>query len=346
MTKISLSTAYKNLAIHVIVWLLVIQLIFDVSGLYHSLSALVTRETLRFDEAFLAIPLLIALFYVNRNVLVPKYLHRQSWLRYLIALFATLLSFQGVAFGLAAIVQYQGFHFDGDLEGFFDFFMFFNVSTLAISSSLGIAQVAFQNAAQRDAAQAEQKKSELKYLANQFNPHFLFNTLNGIYAKAIEEDAPATSEAIVRLSEIMRFPIHRGLQKEVSLAEEVRFIEDFIDLQRLRLGDHYPIHFEKGHDLEGIKIMPLSLIVLVENAFKYGVSQKDQCPIFFHLTMDGDFIQFESQNRLTKEGNLESHKLGMRNLRTRLDILYGGGYTLATETVDDQYRTRLRLKKW
>ena len=100
----------------------------------------------------------------------------------------------------------------------------------------------------------KQKDAELKYLSNQFNPHFLHNTLNGIYAKAIEENAPKTTELILRLSEIMRYPINQGLKDEVTLREELDFIESYINLQKLRLGDDYPISFQKNGKLEGVNI--------------------------------------------------------------------------------------------
>ena len=208
MNKNSQSNSFfRNLAIHVIIWLLVIQLIFDVSGLYHSFQELVFEGDRRFDDAFLGIPLLIVLFYWNSEWLIPKYFNQQSWGKYLIAVILSFFTFQGIGYGIATLIEKTGLYFEDGSHGFFDFLSLFSLTTLALSTSLGISKIAFVNAEQKKEALEKQKAAELKYLTAQVNPHFLHNTLNTIFSLANDEKASTTQSAILKLSEMMRYMV-------------------------------------------------------------------------------------------------------------------------------------------
>ncbi len=130
----------------------------------------------------------------------------------------------------------------------------------------------------------------------------------------------------------------------VSLTEEVAFIEDYIALQKLRLGEDYPIQFEKEGAFKDVQILPLSLIVLVENAFKYGVSQKNKTPILFQLKLEEPHISFVTENFLKENESESSHKIGLQNLRSRLELAYHKKFDLKTEVIKNKYIVILKLK--
>jgi len=309
---------------HVVFWLLVIHFVFDIIGLYHSFQNLfdATGEQ-SFDEAFILLPVIIGLFYWNLWYLIPKFLNKDGWIRYCLALLFSYLFLYFFSAWMFGLLHKSGYDFHISRRRFLDDIILFNLLSVIASTALGIAKISVRNLKQKREAEKKQKEAELKYLANQFNPHFLHNTLNGIYSIAIEENAPETTEAILRLSEIMRYPIKQGLKREVPLKEEVAFIEDYMALQKLRLGDDYPIQFLKEGSLDGVKILPLSLIILVENAFKYGVSQKDKTPISFQLKLTGNHLSFITKNQVKDDKTESSHKIGLQNLKSRLQLIYG-----------------------
>lgn len=343
--KNSQDNRLKEGIVHVLFWLLIIHFIFDIGGLFSSVTNLfVLNKTVVFDEALLLIPISIGIFYLNLFILIPQFFKQKNWIWYCLSL---LLSYVFACFftvGVGQFLLHNNFVFYISKQELSDFSVEVYLQTLIASTALGIAKNTYRNLALKRQAEQKQKEAELKYLANQFNPHFLYNTLNGIYSKAIEENAPQTTEIIVVLSEILRYPINQGLKTNVSLEEEIKFIEDYIMLQKLRLGDDYPIRFEADGSFEKINILPLSLIVLVENSFKYGVSIKDRRPIFFRLRQDGNYIHFTAENYYKSNEKISSHNIGIENLKKRIQLNYDNNFSLKTRIEENKYFVDLKLK--
>ena len=325
--------------------MLILHLEFNLLGLLESFIVFFLEGEKYIDEAFLIIPLLIGLFYWNSHYLIPKFLKRDSWWKYIIILCVSFL-----IFFYSGVFVYKMFFENGYQSGFddvidyFDHSLILHLIVIGISTSLGISKIALQNATQKAVAEEKQKEAELKYLRNQFNPHFLFNTLNALYSLSTEEEATKTTEAILKLSEIMRYPINQGLKNKVALKDEILFIENYVALQKLRLGDDYPIIFQKEGDFTDLKIMPLCLIPIVENTFKYGISQRDKPSIYFSIKANNDSIQFLSKNRIIGENNANSHQIGIENLKLRLDIVYNSKYSLNLNKMQNDYSVELILK--
>ncbi len=341
--------AYNNfieVSFHVVFWIAVIHIIFDITGLLISfIQVFLEKDTNIIDGPLLFLPVAIGLFYWNFKYLIPKYLNVRKWIKYCASLLLSLLVVCFFTNGIYPFLKNQGFRFHLSYQAFLDEAILLYMLIIVVSTTLGIAKTAMKNLSKKREAEKKQKEAELKYLANQFNPHFLHNTLNGIYSKAIEEDAPETTEAILRLSEIMRYPINQGLKDQVPLKEEIAFVEDYIALQKLRLGDDYPIQFKKDKNLEEINVLPLSLIILVENSFKYGVSQNNISPIIFRLQLVDNYIHFIAENNTKKNEKKSSHKIGLQNLRTRLQLLYNDQFELATEVKENKYIATLIVEK-
>jgi len=337
---------FSEVFFHLVFWLLIVHFIFDLSGLYHSYEHLVFVKNGKFDEAFLFLPLCIVLFYWNLLVLIPKFLNQGKWILFSISLIVSYLFIFLCADGLYDFVESKGFAINLHHEEFLDHFIPFSLMTVIVSSSLGIAKMALNNAISRREAIEKQKEAEMKYLRSQFSPHFLHNTLNGLYSKAIEERANGTAEAIVTLSEIMRYPLNLDSKKEVALADEIKFINDYISIQKIRLGEDYPIVFNNEVSSDKVQILPLSLIELVENAFKYGVSQKNKTPIIFDLKQMNDTIIFKTTNSISGKEKIDSNKIGLKNLRARLQLFYGDKYILTTKSIENQFFSMLELNSY
>ncbi|MCG8576311.1 MAG: histidine kinase [Flavobacteriales bacterium] len=338
------STLSISTLVHFLSWILAIQLIFDFHGLFYSFQGLFHPEEPFFDEAFLLIPLMLILFYGNSHFLIPKFISRQKVLVYFLILIVSLLAFMAIGYGSYLIFTQAGFYFGMDDVELLDSLLVSWVLTIGVSSSVGLVKLVRENHELRKKAEKEQKRAELKYLSEQVNPHFLFNTLNAIYSLSSEENAPKTTEAILLLSEIMRYPIKEGKHEKVKLSNEITFIQKYIDLQRIRLGNEYPISFRIEGEEKDFDVAPFLFIPIVENAFKYGISKTDftEVNVVFHFGVDEFSLRVSNsyQDRTTKM----SEKFGLLNLRERLELIYPEKHELEIQETQEKFSVSLSIK--
>lgn len=169
----------------------------------------------------------------------------------------------------------------------------------------------------------EKLETELKYLRNQTNPHFLFNTLNNIYALA-RKKSDDTPDAVMRLSKLLRYMLYETAKPLIPVGDEIKMLEDYIDLERMRYNKRLTVSFTKNIDNEKASISPLLLLPFVENAFKHGASESRFASyIQLELKLREDSLTFSSKN--TKEKNspdCESLNIGLYNVRRQLELLY------------------------
>lgn len=192
----------------------------------------------------------------------------------------------------------------------------------------------------------EKLQSETQYLKAQINPHFLFNTLNSLYALALTkcDEAP---NAILKLSKLMRYAVSESCQTYTSLQKEIDYIKDFIDLQKLRITKNVKITTSfKGEFLKA-KISPLLLINFIENAFKYGVNGEDDSSIVINIGLDNKKMLFlDVCNTIveTTESHIKSTQKGLKTAKDQLEILYPNRYNLVLSTSDNKYSVKLNIQ--
>lgn len=190
----------------------------------------------------------------------------------------------------------------------------------------------------------EKKTAELNYLKSQTNPHFLFNTLNNLYALA-EEKSPLTAGAILRLSEILRYMLYESESALVSIEKEIRVIKEYIELEKMRYDDSLVIQISEDIDDYNQLVPPLLLIPLVENAFKHGVSDTINKPfIFINLSVREKHLFFvveNSKNSNVNGGQVKEH-IGLGNLRRQIDLLFTN-YKLEIENDVACFRLNLSI---
>ena len=165
--------------------------------------------------------------------------------------------------------------------------------------------------------------AELKYLKAQIHPHFLFNSLNSVYAMCIEEEAPQSGKAVLQLSNMMRYVISDAHADLVDLEKEITYIKNYVALQELRLGDTAQIDFKIQGNSKSLKIAPLLLISIMENAFKYGISPEEDSPITIHLSIQEQTLSMLVVNKI--HPNIipkESTGVGLQNTQQRLELNY------------------------
>ena len=170
----------------------------------------------------------------------------------------------------------------------------------------------------------EKQAAELNYLRSQTNPHFLFNTLNNIYSLA-RDKSDLAPESILRLSKILRFMLYETSGDYISIEQEIKIIDDYIALEKLRYDDSLHVNFK--NDIEDMRqaVPPLLLIPLVENAFKHGVSETRGEPfVDIHLSVKNRqliFVVKNSAEEFAAERTVKEN-IGLSNLRRQLELLY------------------------
>jgi LytS/YehU family sensor histidine kinase len=166
-------------------------------------------------------------------------------------------------------------------------------------------------------------ETELKFLRNQTNPHFLFNTLNNIYALA-RKRSDETADVVMKLSKLLRFMLYETKNEQIRISDEIKVLDDYIELEKLRYNDRLTISFIREIDNENEQIAPLLLIPFVENAFKHGASEsRFESFINLEMTLDNGILEFYIEN--TKEQNgkkLYDENIGLTNVRRQLELLY------------------------
>lgn len=193
--------------------------------------------------------------------------------------------------------------------------------------------------------QNEKLKAEVNYLKAQINPHFLFNTLNSIYALTLKKSDQAPW-AVLRLSEMMRYVVTESHSEKVPLEYEIQYISDYIDLQKLRMGKHTDFEFEVKGNPSKKRIAPIILVNYVENAFKYGINPDEPSKISIFINIDSKGVELTVENKITVKQNdlLENTTEGNKNTKKRLDYFYPNKYRLDIDHRADFYAVKLYIE--
>jgi sensor histidine kinase YesM len=191
---------------------------------------------------------------------------------------------------------------------------------------------------------AEKSKTELSLLRTQINPHFFFNTLNNLYALTIKNSKQAP-EVILKLSDMMRYTIYEGEKETVQLADEIEYLQNYIELHKIRYRKTVEITFNHTIDTS-LTVSPLLFIILLENAFKHGIETLAE-NAFIHLNLfeDANFIHFDIKNNFDPKEVQESNGIGLQNLKRRLSLLYKDSHEITVDKTDNTYKTTLKIKK-
>jgi sensor histidine kinase YesM len=199
-------------------------------------------------------------------------------------------------------------------------------------------------------AVAEQSQSELRFLQSQLSPHFLFNTLNNMYGLSLTQHEKVPG-LLLKLSDLLRYSVYDAKELFVPLENEVAYIKDYIDFEKIRIGDKLELNvfFEEPID-PAVRIPPLLLIVFIENAFKHSKNTTEQ-KIFISITLKtwANSILFSVKNSSNGSANKntllkDNSGFGLENVMKRLELLYKDNYDLQTEDRNGYYTVLLQLK--
>lgn len=215
------------------------------------------------------------------------------------------------------------------------------VSGLAVTLKLFRIQLFTR---QREKDLIKQKlETELKFLRNQTNPHFLFNTLNNIYALA-RKKSDNTAEIVMKLSKLLRFMLYESGKQHISIAEEIKMLNDYLELEKIRYNERLTISFKRDIDNELQPIAPLLLLPFIENAFKHGVSET-RFDSFIDIGLqvkDGILVFRISNTKEKEEENTITDNIGLSNVRRQLELMYKT-YQLQVQNENNLFKVLLTI---
>jgi two-component system LytT family sensor kinase len=222
--------------------------------------------------------------------------------------------------------------------------LFIFVMIMALSTATKTIQQWLLTEQRATQAEADKASAELSFLKAQINPHFLFNTLNNIYTLAII-GSQHTADSIMKLSNIMRYVTDEATENFVDLQNEIDCISDYIELQKLRIGESTAVNFGVTGNTMGKKIVPLVLMTFIENVFKYGVSKNIRSEIDINIDIGPKAIYFECENQIFNT-NPENQRagIGIKNTKQRLEHLYANKHLLNITQVNSQYKVQLTIQ--
>jgi hypothetical protein len=188
--------------------------------------------------------------------------------------------------------------------------------------------------------------AELAILKNQISPHFFFNTLNNIYS-LIGRNNEDSKNAVIKLSKLMRYVLNESGQDTKLLKEEIEFMNNYIDLMKLRIGSRTRLDISFPTECRDLKIPHLLFISLIENAFKYGISVQEESYVNICMECGENNIRFKCENGLPEINNgtsLTSSGIGLDNLKKRLNLIYPGRHELEINRTSDKYVVTLNIR--
>lgn len=229
----------------------------------------------------------------------------------------------------------------------FKLFMYVLGATLISGFALGLCvlQRLAENERTRKDLEKEKLNSELAMLKNQLSPHFFFNTLNNIYS-LVEIDGKRAQEAILKLSKMMRYLLYESERGQTPLSHEIAFMENYIDLMKLRLSPKVELNVEFPTSYDDVEVPPLLLISFIENAFKHGISYRETSFVHIRLQTSDNKAMFTCENSLHKQNppNEENHGgIGLENIKKRLSLLYPGAHLLTIDDNGERFRVYLEV---
>jgi hypothetical protein len=317
---------------------------------YEQIIFFITEST---HQSLGTYPLNPLLFYANSNGLLPLlYAKDRYWVwRYglavlgLLAVYAVLRceTYLHVAPPLGIrvpgpVYSYSGFFVLAFYRG--TFFQFASMGYWFALNAIRVEQQKRLQAQQLRLAERSLMEANLAFLKSQINPHFLFNSLNFLYAQVYPHSESA-AKGILLLAETMRYALHEDQEGKVMLSQEVKHLHNYIAINQLRFNNQLQIDFEITGNLHFLFIIPLVLITFVENCFKHGELSDPVYPLTLRLAVVQNELTFIARNRKRHGPKEKSNGIGLVNTRRRLDLLYPSRYTLVTHEDQLEYTSKL-----
>jgi len=284
------------------------------------------------------------LVYFNLFYLIPNYLTEKKFLKYSFLLTLSVVVITPIKLMVFYLILSNAETFILGKQ-----FLFFIASFLIVgSSTIGkIITDWVRHLREKKDLQTQTMQSELRFLKSQINPHFLFNTLNNLYALTLKKSDKAP-EIVIKLSEMMRYMLYECNERRVPLQKEVNYIQNYLDLERLRQGKNVQINYKVDGKIFDQQIAPLIFIPFLENSFKHGLNTHiSHGFVNILLEVEDQHIHFYIENSKSESLPTQTHKrsggIGLVNVKRRLNIIYPNNYKLEIHDDPNTYGVELDI---
>jgi sensor histidine kinase YesM len=298
------------------------------------------------------LPLKMIAAYLTIYWLLPRFFFRQQYKPFVFWLVISILvvcfSQRLVEYFYTGPVFYEGRW----TETFWHLPYFFHClitiySVVAAATVIVLLKNWYQQQAAFRQIEKEKFQAELKFLRGQLNPHFLFNTLNNLYAHALKQ-SEQTPQIVEKLSDLLHYTLYESTSPTVPLSTEVRYLENLIELEKMRFGDRLDLSLMLSGTHSGVRMAPMLLLPLIENSFKHGISrQRGEGWVAITLTVEGRLLQMTVANGLPptqQTGSRAENGIGLHNLRRRLELLYPNQHQLSFQKHPDRFCAQLCIE--
>ncbi len=289
----------------------------------------------------------IPMMYLHLYLLVPFLLDKRRYVVYALSTIALVFAYSFVNYKLLTLIPdsitpHSLRDYINELNPTYDVLEGFFTLVITYSIKYAGQAVSAQNKLLR--LQKDNLMLELDALKSQINPHFLFNTLNNIYSLSLSKSDRAP-EMILKLSDMMRYVLYECNAGVVKLDREIQFIQNYIDLERIRHGDDIAINFSLNGNASDYEIEPLLLIPIIENSFKHGLnSQIEKGFVEIKLSINDRQLALDVSNSVSgSKREKGSHGIGMENVKKRLELLYPSKHKLKISPSEKKWIVNLNL---
>ncbi|MEL4307470.1 histidine kinase [Joostella sp. CR20] len=303
-----------------------------------------------FASNLVEFPLHIIIVYFNIYYLFPKFIFKKKYVLYVISLLLLLAVHYIIRSALNYWLVTENIW--PEAQGIHEPYGFNHILAVAIGELyvIGItAAIKFtvdyiDERNQNQQLRELQYKTELKYLKAQMQPHFFFNTLNNLYALTLKKSEKAP-DVVLRLSDIMTYIIYDASKKKQSLVQEINYIDNYIELEKLRFEKTISSTITIEGDIDGIQVPSLLFLPFIENVFKHGVQTDERLKLTITFKNEGDNLLFSVVNNFdaNQQKRYDKGGIGLKNMKRRLEILYKDKFNLKTETNNDMFVVILKI---
>lgn len=332
-----------TIGIHILVWLLLLVIpyistdqVFDFFMPGYATEYLLLSVSL---SAFL-----ILSFYLNYFILIPKFLlPKKYWSYFLILLLAIIIviALAGILFFFSDFSPERLAEINPTIEKIIPVIIINTISLWLLSIVLSVLWTGYNRLKQTE---SEKLAAQVASLKSQINPHFLFNTLNNIYATAIDT-SPKAADMVDKLSEMMRYTMKDIQQDFVLLEDEINYVSNFIELQKMRLDRSVKLEYDSLENIPPLQIAPMLLIPFIENAFKHGVNPEQKSCIKIYITIEKTELRLSVvNNKVNVQKDIaERSGLGIENTKHRLELIYPSKHLLVINETEKEFFVSLYI---
>ena len=331
---------WKRISLHVLFWLFYVLFFGLIYGKYGN------DYGWYFFESLCMLPFIMITTYTTIYGILPFYLKKRKL--FLSVLFVVVLIFTAVLCERIFLRVINSLPITFDTLFGITFLYLILETNFMVGIAFAIKTVQKWLVQQNEKHEMEKKnlETELSLLKSQLHPHFLFNTMNNLYALSLEQSSK-TSEGIAKLSALLRSVLYECNEKEIPLAKEIELLGNYIDLEEIRYDNLININFEISGEVDKVKIAPMLLFTFAENCFKHSdIKQNEEHYIKMKVVVNRNKFDFYAENSKlpgVEVGRSKKEGIGLNNVSKRLELIYPGKHSLKMTNLETKFIVRLSI---